>query len=166
MQNISSDNPLVKPDDDRLGYAPFAKNLAEAICKYDDVDGLVFALYAPWGSGKSTCLNFIQYYIDTKQETEKPIIVRFNPWWFSGQGDLLDQFFKEFRAALGKNDIIKDLLGKLAVFGEIISDIPEPTGIAKYLGKILPGLNQLPDKQAWKIKDEISKEIINKISAS
>jgi len=159
VQDILADTPLENPADDRLGYAPFAKSLAEAICKFNDDEGLVFALFAPWGSGKTTCLNFIQYYIDAEKGEEKPLIVRFNPWWFSGHGDLLNQFFKEFRAALGKNDIFKELLGKLAGFGEIISDIPEPTGIVKYLGKILPVLNQMPEKQAWEIKEEIAKEI-------
>ncbi|OPX93177.1 MAG: KAP family P-loop domain protein [Pelotomaculum sp. PtaB.Bin104] len=162
MQDILADTPLENPADDRLGYAPFAKNLAEAICKFNNDEGLVFALFAPWGSGKTTCLNFIQYYIEAKEGEEKPLIVRFNPWWFSGRGDLLNQFFKEFRAALGKNDIFKELLGKLDWFGEIISDIPDPTGIVKYLGKILPVLNQMPEKQAWEIKEEISKEIRKK----
>jgi len=79
MQDIFADNPLENPADDRLGYALFAKSLAEALCKFNDDEGLVFALFAPWGSGKTTCLNFIQYYIEAEQGDEKPLIVRFNP---------------------------------------------------------------------------------------
>lgn len=159
MQEILSDIPLDNPAEDRLGYAPFAKSLAEALCKFNDVEGLVFALFAPWGNGKTTCLNFIQYYIENNQGYEKPIIVWFNPWWFSGHGDLLNQFFKEFKATLGKKDAFKDLINKLAGFGEIVSEIPEPTGIVKYLGKILPSFNKMQEKQAREIKEEIAKEI-------
>jgi predicted KAP-like P-loop ATPase len=159
VQDVFADNPLENPADDRLGYAPFAKSLAEAICKFNDDEGLVFALFAPWGSGKTTCLNFIQYYIDAEKEEEKPLIVRFNPWWFSGHGDLLNQFFKEFRAVLGKKDNLKNLINKLIGFGEIISEIPEPTGVGKYLGKILPAFKQIQEKQAWEIKEEIAEEI-------
>ncbi|MBD2693117.1 hypothetical protein [Anabaena catenula] len=30
---LSADNPLTNPKDDKLGYAPFAENLAKSICQ-------------------------------------------------------------------------------------------------------------------------------------
>ena len=47
-----------------MGYASFAKNLADAIARITPTDGLVLALYGPWGSGKSTVLNFVGSYLD------------------------------------------------------------------------------------------------------
>jgi predicted KAP-like P-loop ATPase len=92
--------PLIDPNDDRLGYAPFAKNLANSICQMSPPDGFVMAVYGPWGSGKSTLLNFIVHYLEQKPESEQPIIVPFNPWWFSGQEDLTKRFFGQLQAVL------------------------------------------------------------------
>ncbi|AFZ56696.1 KAP family NTPase [Anabaena sp. PCC 7938] len=97
---LSADNPLTNPKDDKLGYASFAENLAKSICKMSPSDGLVMAVYAPWGSGKSTLLNFIVHYLEQKPEEEQPIIVPFNPWWFSGQEDLTKSFFDQLLGVL------------------------------------------------------------------
>ncbi|RMF84746.1 MAG: hypothetical protein D6736_18735 [Nitrospinota bacterium] len=56
---LSSDKPVVDPNEDRLGYAPFAKHLAESIGKMTPTEGLVIGIYGPWDSGKTTLLNFI-----------------------------------------------------------------------------------------------------------
>jgi len=68
-------------EEDLLGYYPFAETLTEGIYNCQSADGLVVALYGPWGTGKSTLLNFVEHALTKK---EKHItIVRFNPWWFS-----------------------------------------------------------------------------------
>jgi hypothetical protein len=54
MTALSADRPSIDPKDDLFGHAPFAKSLADSICRYPGSDGLVLALYGPWGSGKST----------------------------------------------------------------------------------------------------------------
>jgi len=77
---LSSDSSLNDPKEDRLGYYPFAKNVAESICKMAPNDGFVIAIYGQWGSGKSTLLNFITYRIKQLPEDSQPIFVRFNPW--------------------------------------------------------------------------------------
>lgn len=100
---LSADKPLSDPKDDKLGYAPFAKNLAESICKMSPPDGLVIAVYAPWGLGKSTLLNFIIHYLKQKPEQEQPIIVPYNPWWFSGQEDLTKSFLSNYQAYYTRN---------------------------------------------------------------
>jgi len=55
---LSADRPKTNPIDDRLGYAPFAKHLAESICEMNAAEGLVIAVYGAWGSGKTSLLNF------------------------------------------------------------------------------------------------------------
>jgi predicted KAP-like P-loop ATPase len=98
---ISPDRPLENPRDDRLGYRPFAEYLAETIQRMDSTQGAVVALYGVWGSGKSTLLNFIEHEIGRKQPQEdRPIIVRFNPWWFSGHEDLAARFFDQLLLTL------------------------------------------------------------------
>ncbi|OKH27623.1 hypothetical protein NIES1031_06780 [Chroogloeocystis siderophila 5.2 s.c.1] len=46
---LSADNPLKNPEHDRLGYAPFAKNLADSICKMSPPQGFVTAVYVLLG---------------------------------------------------------------------------------------------------------------------
>jgi predicted KAP-like P-loop ATPase len=158
---LMADVPLLNPDDDRLRYAPFAKELAQAICFSPNDECLVFALYGPWGNGKTTCLNFVVHYINELHNTKRPIIVKFNPWWFSGHGDLLGQFFREFSIAVGKHSKSKKLLKALADFTIICSQIPEPTGISKVIGKVAETIKIKKEKEAWEIRDEIKKHLVN-----
>ncbi len=63
MTALSADRPSIDPKDDLFGHASFAKNLADSICRYPGSDGLVLALYGPWGFGKSTVLGYVGHYI-------------------------------------------------------------------------------------------------------
>ena len=66
--SISSDSPLTDPKDDVLGHAKYASHLAESILAMKPEDGLTIAINGSWGSGKSSVLNFINYYIETKKK--------------------------------------------------------------------------------------------------
>jgi predicted KAP-like P-loop ATPase len=46
---LSADNPLTDPNHDALGYAPFARHLADSIGKMSPPDGFVMAVYGAWG---------------------------------------------------------------------------------------------------------------------
>lgn len=107
---LLSDKPLLDPKDDQLGYAQFAKNLAEIVCKVTQPEGLVIAIHGPWGSGKTTLLNFITHYLKQKPKGEQPIIVHFNPWWFSEQESLIRQFIEELLSAVAKWEVLADKL--------------------------------------------------------
>ncbi|BAB78217.1 KAP family NTPase (plasmid) [Anabaena sp. FACHB-709] len=123
---LSADKPLSDPKDDKLGYAPFAKNLAESICKMSPPDGLVIAVYAPWGLGKSTLLNFIIHYLKQKPEQEQPIIVPYNPWWFSGQEDLTKSFFEQLSGVLYEKwqSLGRKFKNQIESFAERVSTVP------------------------------------------
>lgn len=97
---IGCDAPLTDPAQDDFGYATFAQRIAEAICKTPSPQGLVVAVHGPWGVGKSTFLNFVKYDIDKLPRAEQPVVVDFNPWWFSNREDLAGQFLAHFRAGL------------------------------------------------------------------
>lgn len=146
---LLADSPLTNPKDDRLGFAPFAENLAKAISKIETDECLVFALFGPWGSGKTTCLYFVRHHLN--QLPEKPIIVEFNPWWFSGHGELLRQFFREFKVTLEKERDLKDVAKLIGSFLEIASEIPgakTASGLIKHFTK---------EKSVIKIKEDIKK---------
>lgn len=158
---LSSDASLKDPTEDRLGYYPFAKQIAESICKMTPREGFVIAIYGQWGSGKSTLLNFITYHIKQLPIDLQPIVVQFNPWWFSGQEDLTVRFFYQLQASLGKQGFSKDDATKLiADFSDIISEIP----IIPYAssGKVLSKLIRPKPKDIVDLKEKIAKSLLER----
>ena len=73
---IFTDEPLKSPNQDRLGFAPFAGRIATIIKNMQVKESIVFAVCGKWGSGKTTFLNFLAYYL---KGDESIIIVQFNP---------------------------------------------------------------------------------------
>lgn len=129
---LSGGQPLTDPADDRLGYAGFAAALAKSIMSMMPPEGLVLAIYAPWGAGKSSVLEFICAYLDEQHDEEGPVIVRFNPWWFSGQEDLTRRFFDQLEAVLKKKGLFDDATrNKIADLGNAVASIP--------FAELLPG---------------------------
>lgn len=116
---LSPDRPFDDPEKDRLGYAKFAEQLARSICVMSPSDGLVLAIYGEWGSGKSTLLGFIEHYLSRQHSANRPVVIKFNPWWFSGYENLTRSFFSilsEQIADSGKKlgKAIKDGAAKLS----------------------------------------------------
>ncbi|MDO3523975.1 P-loop NTPase fold protein [Ralstonia pseudosolanacearum] len=70
---LSSDRPSTDPAQDLFGHAPFAKTLAKAIRGYRGSDGIVLALYGPWGSGKSTVLAYIEHELEQGPEATRDV---------------------------------------------------------------------------------------------
>ncbi len=138
MTALSADRPSIDPENDLFGHAPFAKNLALSISRYPSNDGLVLALYGPWGSGKSTVLNYIQHYLDQQDEDKRPVVVTFNPWWFSGQENLARAFLGQMQAILpNKSEKFKKLGDLFSNFSESIGGLIDLTGTTLGAGSLL-----------------------------
>jgi predicted KAP-like P-loop ATPase len=138
QSTFSSDNPLIDPANDMLGHASFSKLLAQSITQICPKEGIVVAINGPWGSGKSTILNFILYYLEHEFADHPVIPIHFNPWWFSGREDLTRLLIGQIRARLGDKDY-KELKGKLANYTELVTSIPGVPGkdTGGFIAKIL-----------------------------
>lgn len=103
--SLGEDLPKKNPwQDDRLGYAPFAKRIARVIVGLPAPNGYVIGLHGRWGSGKSTTINFILAHIEKHNEenpSEKVIHIDFRPWIVSAHQDLIVAFFKILSERLG-----------------------------------------------------------------
>jgi predicted KAP-like P-loop ATPase len=162
MTALSADRPSTDPKDDLFGHAPFAKSLADSICRYPGSDGLVLALYGPWGSGKSTVLSYVSHYLEHQPEGDLPAVVTFNPWWFSGQENLARAFLGQLQAVLPtKSEKFKRLGDLLGDFAEGIGGLIDLSGMtggaAGKLGKLIGMVTKRKPKDVPALKSEISK---------
>lgn len=140
---LSPDRPSTDPAQDLFGHAPFARTVATAIRGYLGSEGIVLALYGPWGSGKSTVLAYIQHELESGTEGDRPVVVQFNPWWFSGQEHLAKAFLGQLRAVLpAKYEKFRKFGDKLAEFSEALGGVGDAVGTVTgqgWLGGVFRG---------------------------
>ncbi|MBD2005564.1 MULTISPECIES: KAP family NTPase [Cyanophyceae] len=149
----SADNALIEPKQDRLGYAPFAKHLADSICQMNFPEGFVIAVYGSSGFGKSTLLNFLTYYLQQKPKSEQPIIVPFNPWLFSGGEDITRRFINELQTVLSKFKAVpKGFISRITDLAKVVSEIPLPYAQAS---NALVRLFDDKEKETSDLKEEV-----------
>lgn len=102
---LGDDLPKNNPwQEDRLGYAPFAKRIATVITKMSAPNGYVIGIHGQWGSGKSTALNFVLEFLkkhNAEHDDDQVIHIDFRPWIVSGHQDLIVAFFKILSERLG-----------------------------------------------------------------
>lgn len=160
---LSPDKPLVDPQDDQLGYALFARHLALSLIRMVPADGFVVAVYGPWGSGKTTLLNFLFHYFQQLPPDEQPVIVPFNPWWFSGHEKMAKHFFAQFQASLAASDVLHgDLAEKIAEFATVVPELPATIHIPYItVGNISVEVTPMKPvvKNVVKLKMEIAEEL-------
>ena len=154
------DKPLEDRKRDRLNYASFAQRLAHTISRRIPVDGLVIAIHGAWGMGKSTMVNFVEHSLMDLPETERPRIVRFNPWWFTGREDLTLQFFDYLLRGLDDGKLETEELRKsLADFAGLVSKLPVP--YLKEAAQFAEGLLEPNRKDVQKLKADIVSKLSN-----
>ena len=117
------DKAIESIEDDELERKDFAESLGDAILKSSTIDSLVVGINGPWGSGKTSVVNMMIEHIEdsTNEDGKTPIIIKFNPWNFSEQNQLIEQFFNQMSLALGKednSDRLKKVSGLLKMYSK------------------------------------------------
>ena len=133
------DNPIKSKDEDLLGRVEFGEKLANALSNWKGPESLVVALYGPWGVGKSSIINLATETLISKGSEKTPTIIEFNPWSFSGLGNIEESFFSEIAKELRiRNEEKKDrkTAKKLLYYSKMFSVIPGPSDFAKVLNPI------------------------------
>lgn len=177
------DQPIKSAKEDILGRQAFANALSDALCAYKDKNSIVVGLYGAWGSGKTSIINMALEHIDatakTKPLNDRPVIVRFNPWNYSDQNQLITQFFKQLSSDLKRADYadsakkIGNNLETYALFFQPFVLVPNPwisipatimTSVFSKVGNAAKvfGVNQ--SKDLYAIKDEINKLLEKSVS--
>lgn len=157
---LRADSALENPKYDQLGYADFAEDLANTIHSRIPSNEFVIGIYGQWGAGKSTILNFVEHNLEQKESS--PASIRFNPWWFSGQSDLIGKFFSQLGAGLDTGDEYDEIRDKLSKLADGLSRVPLSTitGIpsSRFLAWVSDTI-QSGNPNLEELKDEISKSL-------
>lgn len=95
---ILPDNPILEDSQDKLRRAPLALKVSELVKNFQGGESFVIGIEGPWGAGKSSFLNLV---LNDLGNAEDVIILTFNPWNFTGQNELLIEFFSSLSNALG-----------------------------------------------------------------
>ncbi|MCA9174153.1 MAG: AAA family ATPase [Planctomycetales bacterium] len=123
--HLLPDSPIESSSFDRLDRMSFVRSFAEAIRSVRGVDSVVLALAGPWGSGKSSLLNLVCAELD-KDEGVPPLVVRFNPWWFTGTGRLVTAFVEQLAAAMSRDEVRDSLGGATLALNRLAAAIETP----------------------------------------
>ena len=166
LQHFFGDEPLTDPAKDELERKALAENLTKGLLKMASPRGYVVAVHGPWGTGKSTLLKFIRHYLAKLPEPDNPIIVEFNPWWFSGQEDLAVSFFNQLSSAIrGGHYEVEEIRHSIAQLAELVSHYPHWTTkmaavIGKWLGQSEKSVPKVKAALAKKFKEHKKRIIV------
>jgi formylglycine-generating enzyme required for sulfatase activity len=76
QQGVLADEPIGQPEQDLLGFCPFARSIAGFIAHPKTNTPVTVGIYGPWGCGKTSLMRLIQY--ELRQQHFRAIW--FNPW--------------------------------------------------------------------------------------
>lgn len=109
---FDADRPIQKSDQDRLGRSTFSKYLARAILDQVNTESFTIGLYGGSGVGKTSIINLtleeLRYASNNMFDHEKPIILNYSPWSYSGQNSLIYSFFRRLSAEMRNAEFFKD----------------------------------------------------------
>ncbi|CAG9243788.1 Phage T7 exclusion protein [Paraburkholderia caribensis] len=170
---IGSDAPQSHPSFDAFGYAPFAQAMANAVRATPSPRGLVMAVDGPWGTGKTSLLNFVKHYLSSNASEETGardgmpvVLVDFNPWWFADKEQLAMQFLAQFRARFpAENPVLMAVADAFAEYADAIgtavaasissgAGVPIPL-LKQFISWLLTKFRRAP-KDVHKLKVDIS----------
>lgn len=149
-EHFVSDEPITGAAQDRFNRAPFAVRIADTIARRPDVASLVVGVFGPWGDGKTSVLKMME---EELQRHDNVVVLRFNPWHFQSEEQLIRGFFATLAEGLDQKlntaqekigKILKDYgsllsLGSFAVAGGTIQ--LRPGDAAKGLGEALSNVS-------------------------
>lgn len=148
--NYSSDAPVHNQESDLFGRWHFSERVAQVIARRTDSSSIVIGLYGKWGDGKTSVLNFIETSLESNDDV---ICIKFNPWRFGTEEQLLMEFFNSIAEALDtkletREDKLKD------TFRKVIKPIASVTTGTGVVSEVVDSFISLPDINEFKKRTE------------
>lgn len=116
-----SDQPIKDSKTDLFGRKKFSKRISHIIANRTQKESVVIGIHAPWGEGKTSVLNMIIEGLEESLHKKNKtllnghiVLLKFNPWIFSDENQLLEHFF---------HALADKLEGRIETKGEKVSDL-------------------------------------------
>lgn len=167
--SLNPDQPILQGCDDLLGRVDFAKQLAKFLSSRSGSPSVVIGLEGNWGSGKTSCLNFVR---ESITESGEAIVVQYAPWIVSTVDSLISGFFVQLATGLGQQTSatgLQKVARQLLKFGTLIQPaklVPgvEPWGtvaekILESGGRIIADQEHFADWDMVRQKDKLETEL-------
>jgi hypothetical protein len=142
-----SDDPSPSAAGD-LGRRPFLDRVEHTLDRARQAEGsTVFGLVGPWGSGKSSVVEWLGERLTRGSQEDPWVVVNFNPWTFQDVVSLQLGFFRELRSAIGGSTKGEKAREALAEFGDQVAPfvalastfVPKADEAVRGASKILRG---------------------------
>lgn len=130
-RSFVSDDPELERDD--FKRKPFAQQISNIIISRRESSSIVVGIYGEWGEGKTTILNFIEGELKRR---ENIICIRYNPWYYSDEVMLLQDFFEVLANELEKVSPSNSLKGQVKKYGKCISKFATSKSATINLGPV------------------------------
>ena len=91
MFTFADDEPIKSSKDDLLGREHFVSQMSSTILELKNNNGVCIGINGKWGSGKTSIINMIVSEIE--EHSDENIVLKFEPWNYSSEKQLVDQFF-------------------------------------------------------------------------
>ena len=141
---FDTDKPIKSFCDDKLGRSVFSKQLANTIMQFKTKDNYTISLQGKWGSGKTSVVNMvieeIKHLSQCGEKDEEVVIVQFNPWNFTDNNQLINQFFLTLSGTLKIFDSTK----KFEKVGDAIEKYSDALTYSEYIPVVGKYLKLLP----------------------
>ena len=140
------DKPIETEEEDFLSRKGFSQHLGKSLLNWKEEESLVIAVYGEWGSGKSSVINLAKKFIEKTDEKDKPTIIEFNPWRFSEQDNLSEQFFNEIAKELEirkESDADIKIAEKLKIYAGLLRLTPDKSLFDNLFSKTILGFGLL-----------------------
>lgn len=116
-----SDTEQKNKYNDLLGFSDRAERFAEIVFNQGSPDSHVFGIDAPWGTGKSSFLNFCKEYWES-QYLNEIIVYTFNPLRYEDRGSLLGKFLDGLIRVIQKNAFVPEIRPLVSKYSRLIKE--------------------------------------------
>jgi hypothetical protein len=115
-----NDDELTSPREDLLGLRELSERFAQQVLNGGSPNSIVFGLDAPWGTGKSSFVNFCVTHL-TKSIDVRATVFHFNPLHYEDRKHLLQKFIDGLVLKIRETHFIPELQTIVSRYSNLVS---------------------------------------------
>jgi hypothetical protein len=155
--------------DDELQLRPFVERIASALSNTNEAGAFVVSVEAPWGRGKTWCLEELKRQLCVKFEALHRV-EDFNPWLLSDHKQIVQSLLLKIRTWVDASDTasIRELASDIAKFAAVLSkgnDLADHFGAGFSLGPVLGAVAKLPAGKLINL-DELKAKVVKDLKSA